>query len=125
MTPVLVILAMLAAMGVIGAYVIVTRARQIQRLAELGVPVEGVVERRFQTGKAGKAERTKRIAYTYRGPDGREYRRAISLTRGQWEQYTEGGPIRLICLPDEPGVSAEESLVLAAREALARKTARQ
>jgi hypothetical protein len=101
--------------------VVVWRGRQFKMLAERGVPVTGTVVHRFQSGKAGGPERTKRITFTYQGPDGREYTRSASMTRGQWNEYAEGAPIQLICLPDDPGVSAEARLVDAAREALSRK----
>jgi hypothetical protein len=106
-------------LGAIG--VAVWRALQFKKLAERGVPVTGTVVHRFQSGKAGGPERTKRITYSYTGPDGREYQRSASMTRGRWEQYPEGAPIQLICLPDDPGVSAEATLVAAARAALAAK----
>ncbi len=97
------------------------RGRQFKMLAERGVAVTGTVVRRFQSGKAGGPERTKRITFNYTGPDGRQYQRSASLTRGHWEQYEEGGPIQLICLPDDPGVSAEARMVALARDALAGK----
>jgi hypothetical protein len=105
----------------VGVGLVWWRGRQFKMLAERGVPVTGTVVRRFQSGKAGGPERTKRITYSYRGPDGREYQRSASMTRGSWDQYEEGGPIELVCLPDDPGVSAEAGLVAAARTALARK----
>jgi hypothetical protein len=101
------------------------RGRELTALAERGVPVTGTVVRRFQTGKAGGPERTKRITFTYHGPDGREYRRAASMTRGRWDQYAEGSSIELVCLPHDPGVSAEKWMVDSAREALARKRAQR
>ena len=75
--------------------------------------------------KAGSTEmsgsRSRRLAFTYTGPDGREYRRAASVSIGKWAEYEEGSAIALICLPDDPGVSAPAWLVDLAREALAKK----
>lgn len=116
----IVLLFLLGLAAFVGAAVVVavSRGRHMRMLVERGVPVTGTVVRRFATGRAGKTERTKRIAFTYRGPDGREYRRAASMTRARWDQYEEGAPIELICLPDDPGVSAEAWLVEKAREAM-------
>ena len=98
------------------------RGRQIGELARKGVPVTGVVVRKFRSGKPGAAgERGRRLAFTYTGPDGRTYRRATSVTTSQWGEHEEGGPIELFCLPDSPGVSAPAWLVNQAREALAKR----
>ena len=102
--------------------VVIWRGRQVGELARKGVPVTGVVVDRFRTGKAGSGNsRGKRIAFTYTGPDGREYRRAASLTSSEWAKYEDGAAIDLICLPDNPGVSAPASIVEHAREALAKR----
>jgi hypothetical protein len=98
------------------------RGRQIGELARRGVPVTGVVERKFRSGKPGAAgARGRRLAFTYTGPDGRTYRRAASVTSSQWSAYEEGGAIELFCLPDAPGVSAPAWLVQHARDALAKR----
>jgi hypothetical protein len=101
--------------------VVMKRGREMRELAERGVAVTGTVVRRFQSGKAGGPERTKRITFRYRGPDGRDYERSASMTRGRWEGHSEGAPIELYCLPHDPGVSAEKWLVEQARDALAKK----
>jgi hypothetical protein len=106
----------------VGAGIAIWRGRQIGELARRGVPVTGVVERKFRSGKAGGAvSRGRRLSFTYTGPDGRSYRRAASVTSSQWAEYEEGGAIELFCLPDAPGVSAPASLVRHAREALAKR----
>ena len=109
------------AFAALGIRVAMKRGGEMRALAERGVAVTGTVVRRFQSGKAGGPERTKRITFRYRGPDGRDYERSASLTRGRWEDYAEGAPIELLCLPHDPGVSAEKWLVEQARDALAKK----
>jgi Protein of unknown function (DUF3592) len=98
--------------------VILWRGRQIGQLAREGVKVTGTVVRKFRTGSGRAGSRGRRIAFTYRGPDGVEYRRAASITLSQWTELEEGYPIALIVLPSKPGVSAPAWLVEAAREAL-------
>jgi hypothetical protein len=98
------------------------RGRQLGDLARRGVPVTGVVVRKFRSGKAGGAgDRGRRLAFTYTGPDGRPYRRATSVTTSKWAEHEEGGAIDLFCLPDAPGVSAPAWLVQPARDALAKR----
>ncbi len=99
------------------------RGRQLRRLAVRGVPVTGTVERKQLTGKARGISKRKRVVFVYTGPDGREYRRAASVSASAWAQYQAGGPIALVCLPDDPGVSAEATLVDAARAALKKRSA--
>jgi hypothetical protein len=104
------------------AGIAIWRGRQIGELARRGVPVTGVVVRKFRSGNAAAAgDRGRRLAFTYTGPDGRSYRRAMSLTSSQWARYEEGGAIELFCLPDAPGVSAPAALVQQARDALAKR----
>jgi hypothetical protein len=102
--------------------VAVWRGRQFGDLARRGIPVTGQVVRKFRTGSGKAGSRNRRIAFTYRGPDGAEYRRAASLTDSKWSEFEEGSPIALVCLPDKPGVSAPAWLVEHAREALQRKS---
>lgn len=98
------------------------RGRQLGDLVRRGVPVTGVVERKFRSGKAAAAgDRGRRLAFTYTGPDGNTYRRATSVTTSKWAEHEEGGAIELICLPDAPGVSAPAWLVQHARDALAKR----
>lgn len=112
------ILLMIAAFVCFGVW----RGRQFGELARRGVPVTGRVVRKFRAGSAEMAgSRSRRLAFTYTGPDGREYRRAASVSIGKWAEYEEGSAIALICLPDDPGVSAPAWLVELAREALAKK----
>lgn len=94
------------------------RGQQLRQLVARGVPVTGRVERKLRTGKARGMSKRKRVVFVYTGPDGREYRRAATVTTSAWERYAEGGPIALVCLPDDPGVSAEATLVDSARAAL-------
>ncbi|TIX50639.1 hypothetical protein [Alteraurantiacibacter aquimixticola] len=101
--------------------VVVWRGRQFGELARRGVPVTGTVVKKFRTGSTGGVPSGKRIAFTYRGPDGKDYRRAASIATGKWQELELDGPIDLICLPDRPGVSAPAWLVEAAREALAKR----
>lgn len=102
--------------------IFIWRGRQVGELARRGVPVTGVVVDRFRTGSAGGGpSRGKRIAFTYTGPDGREYRRAAAVTSSEWAKYEEGASIELVCLPDSPGVSAPASIVQHARDALAKR----
>jgi hypothetical protein len=117
----IVILLVPAALVGIAVAVAISRGRQLRALAERGVPVTGTIVRRLQTGREGGISRTKRITFSYRGPDGREYQRSASVPRGQWHQHEQGASIALVCLPDDPGVSAEARLVDAARDAMTRK----
>lgn len=101
--------------------VAVLRGRQMGALARNGMAIKGVVVRKFRSGMAGGAgSRGRRIAFTYTGPDGIAYRRAASLGIGKFSEFEEGSAIDLVCLPDNPGVSAPAWLVQQAREALAR-----
>jgi hypothetical protein len=113
-------LILLFALGalVMVATVILWRGRQIGQLAREGVKVTGTVVRKFRSGSGRAGSRGRRIAFTYRGPDGSEYRRAASITLGKWVELEEGHPIALIVLPSNPGISAPAWLVDAAREAL-------
>ncbi len=88
------------------------RGRQFGGLARHGVPVTGTVVRKMRQGGA------QRVAFTYRGPDGQDYRRAASIALGKWVELEEGGAIPIICLPDRPGTSAPAWLVEDARRAL-------
>ena len=100
----------------------VWRGRQFGELARRGIPVTGRIVRKFRSGNAETAgSRGRRLAFVYTGPDGREYRRAASVSIGKWAEYEEGSEIELICLPDNPGISAPAWLVEAAREALAKR----
>jgi hypothetical protein len=106
----------------VGAGVAIWRGRQIGELARRGVPVTGVVVKKFRSGKAGSAgDRGRRLAFTYTGPDGQSYRRATSVTTSKWSEHEEGGAIELVCLPDAPGTSAPAWLVQQARDALAKR----
>lgn len=95
----------------------VWRGRQFGELARRGVPVTGQVVKKFRTGSGKAGAKGKRIAFTYRGPDGAEYRRAASIVTSKWREFEEGSPIELVCLPDKPGVSAPAWLVEDARKA--------
>ena len=98
------------------------RGRQFGELARRGIPVTGRVVRKFRSGVAGGAgSRGRRIAFTYTGPDGQSYRRAATVSIGKWAEFEEGSAIDLVCLPDDPGVSAPSWLVELAREALAKR----
>ena len=113
--PILILLAAFVGFGV-------WRGRQFGELARRGMPVTGRIVRKFRAGNVDMSgSRSRRLAYTYTGPDGREYRRAASVSIGKWAEYEEGSAIALICLPDDPGVSAPAWLVELAREALAKK----
>lgn len=114
LAPLIVVVAMIA--------VAVWRGRQFGKLARHGINVPGIVVRKFRSGSAdGELSRGRRIAFTYRGPDGVEYRRAASITLGKWRELNEGDPIEVICLPDRPGISAPAWLIILAREALTKK----
>lgn len=97
---------------------LVWRGRQVGELARRGQSVQGTVVRKFRTGMGNAGSMGRRIAFTYRGPDGREYRRAASITTSKWMDLEEGGPIELVFLPDKPGVSAPAWLIDHARQAL-------
>jgi hypothetical protein len=100
--------------------VVAWRGMQFKALAERGVPVRGTVTKKSTSGnKSGSS--SKRITFTYAGPDGREYRRSASVVTSKWEEHDVGGSINLICLPDRPGISAPAWLVKLAREALAKQ----
>ena len=98
--------------------VILWRGRQIGQLAREGVAVTGTVVRKFRSGSGRAGSRGRRIAFCYLGPDGREYRRAASVTLSEWTEIEEGLPIALVMLPSNPGISAPANMVAAAREAL-------
>lgn len=102
--------ALLIVIAIIAA--LVWRGRQFGGLARHGVPVTGTVVRKIRHGGAP------RVAFNYRGPDGREYRRAATIALGKWVELEEGGPIPIICLPDSPHTSAPAWLVEDARRAL-------
>lgn len=101
----------------------VWRGRQFGELARRGVPVTGQVVRKFRTGSGASGARGKRIPFTYRGPDGAEYRRAASIVTSKWREFEEGSRIELVCLPDKPGVSAPAWLVEDARKTLGKRAA--
>jgi L-ascorbate metabolism protein UlaG (beta-lactamase superfamily) len=104
------------------AGIAISRGRQMGELARRGVPITGVVVQKFRSGKAGGAtSRGRRLSFEYKGPDGRTYHRAASVTSSEWEAHEEGGGIELVCLPDNPGISAPAWLVQQAREALAKR----
>lgn len=107
--------------GIATIGVLVWRGRQFGELARRGVAVTGTVERKFRTGAGNAGSMGKRVTFTYRGPDGQEYRRSASLAGSRYADLAEGAPIELVCLPDNPGVSAPAWLVESAREALRRK----
>ena len=98
--------------------ILVWRGRQVGELARRGVAVQGTVVRKFRTGAGKPGSMGRRIAFTYRGPDGQEYRRAASVTTTKWTELEEGGPIELVCLPDKPGVSSPAWLIDHARKEL-------
>jgi hypothetical protein len=109
----------------VGLYagIAIWRGRQFGELARRGVPVAGVVVRKFRSGIAGAAgSRGRRLAFSYTGPDGVTYRRAASVPTSKWREYEEGSAIELYCLPDNPGVSAPAWLVQLARDALAKRS---
>lgn len=113
--PVLLLVAVFVGFGV-------WRGRQFGELARRGMPVTGRIVRKFRAANADiSGSRSRRLSFTYTGPDGREYRRAASVSIGKWAEYEEGSEIALICLPDNPGVSAPAWLVDLAREALAKR----
>jgi hypothetical protein len=115
---VLVALLIAAALAAFFALV-VWRGLQFGALAREGTRATATVVRKFRTGAAGHTgSRGHRIAFSYRGPDGKEYRRAASLTRSRWQTFEVGHPIEIVLLPAKPGVSAPAWLVDEAREAL-------
>lgn len=115
LVPVLLMVAVLAGVAV-------WRGRQFGELARRGVPVTGTIVGKFRSGGPGTVgRRGRRLAFTYTGPDGATYRRAATVGTDQWASYEEGSPIELVCLPDDPGVSAPAWLVQRAREALAKR----
>jgi hypothetical protein len=116
----IVLVALLAALA-FGIFVVVNRGRQIGELARRGVPVTATVTRRFATGKGGPGSSNKRIGFTYRGPDGREYERFASVTGARFHALADGDPLPIYVLPDDPGTSAPALIVDPAREALARR----
>ena len=103
--------------------VLIWRGRQFGELARNGIPVMGTVVRKLRTGTGNAGSRGRRIAFTYRGPDGVEYRRAASVPLSKWAELNDGDPIELICLPARPGVSAPAWLIEEARKALAKRRA--
>lgn len=94
------------------------RGSQIGALARNGVDATATVVRKFRPGVGGPGSRGHRIAFTYRGPDGQEYRRAATVTRSQWLALEEGHPLPIVLLPAKPGISAPADVVDHAREAL-------
>ncbi len=112
--PVVVLACALLAVGAL----VVWRGLQIRQLALRGVPVTGRIVRRLASGKPGGISRNRRLVFSYVGPDGREYRRAASVTAAVWQRYRDGDSIELVCLPERPAVCAEASVVAAARATL-------
>jgi hypothetical protein len=97
---------------------VVWRGLQMRQLALRGVRVTGKFVRRLATGKPGGISRSRRLVFSYTGPDGREYRSATSVTAAVWERYRDGDSIDIVCLPDRPAVCAQASMVEAARVAV-------
>jgi hypothetical protein len=111
------VVAVLMLAGVVAAMVVFGRHRgkQIAALAERGVPATATISRRMGRSNG------KRIGFIYAGPDGREYERFASVTRGRYGDLAEGDTLPIVLLPEEPGTSAPAWLVDAAREALAKR----
>lgn len=106
----------------VGIGVVLWRGRQIGALARHGVDVTGKVTRTFRSGSAGGAgSRGFRIEFEYVAPDGQRFTRYHTTTRGQSERWPVGADFELVCLPNDPGVSAERSMVDAARTALRKR----
>jgi hypothetical protein len=111
------IIAVLGLVGIVAAMILVARHRgkQIGALAERGVPATATISRRF-----GRTN-VKRIGFTYDGPDGRQYERFASVTRGRFSELAEGDPLPIVLLPDDPGTSAPAWLVDAVRGAVVKR----
>jgi hypothetical protein len=106
---------------VAAVWIVVVRGREFGELARRGVPATATVTRKFLTGKGGPGSATKRIGFSYVGPDGQRYERFASITIGRYQALAEGDPLPIVLLPDNPGTSAPEWLVEGAREALAKR----
>jgi hypothetical protein len=98
--------------------IVVIRGRQFGALVRRGVPATATVTRKFVTGKSGPGSATRRIGFSYVGPDGKSYERFASIALGQYQALAEGDSLRIVLLPDHPGTSAPEWLVESAREVL-------
>ena len=103
----LLVLALIASM--------VRAQQQMKALRLRGVRVTGTVTARFATANGGAGIRGRRITYSYVGPDGRSYRRNVSLTVPDFKDCETGMPIALYVLPDKPATSAPAWLVDGAR----------
>jgi hypothetical protein len=111
------IIALLGLVGIVIAMILVARHRggQMAALAERGIPATARISRRIGRTKV------KRIGFTYDGPDGRQYERFASVTRGRFGDLAEGDPLPIVLLPDDPGTSAPAWLVDAVHEAVAKR----
>ena len=103
-------------LAIVGA--LVWRGMQFGELARHGLPVTGIVVRKFRTGSGKAGSMGRRIAFCYVAADGVEHRRAATVASSKWAELEEGGPIQLVYLPAKPGVSAPAWLVEDARKAL-------
>ena len=92
------------------------RGLQMRRLAENGVPTTATVERLWTYASGGITRR--RMRYTFRAGDGREYTRTIMISAGERDRMQEGGTVAVIYLQDNPKISALAELVEQARRAL-------
>ncbi|GAA2824049.1 hypothetical protein EDC40_105152 [Aminobacter aminovorans] len=108
--------AIIITLAIVGA--LVWRGMQFGELARHGLPVTGIVIRKFRTGAGNAGSMGRRIAFSYVAADGVEHRRAATVSGSKWVELEEGGPIQLVYLPEKPGVSAPAWLVEDARKAL-------
>jgi hypothetical protein len=111
------IIAVLGLVGIVAAVILVARhrGRHIAALAERGIPATARISRRIGRTKV------KRIGFVYAGPDGRQYERFASVTRGRYGDLAEGESLPIVLLPDDPGTSAPAWLVDAVREAVEKR----
>ena len=81
------------------------RSTELRTLAERGRPVAGRVT--LLTRRMTKSGRRLQVVYEYQ-VEGRVYTGNSMLTRGEHDSLSQGGPIVLVYLPDDPRIVAPE-----------------
>lgn len=94
-------------------YVIIQRALEMKKLAEMGVPIAGKVVSKLKRGKKGR--KNKFLKYEYTTPRGQVFSRSSAVTDSVWDRYSEGDMIDLIYLENNPKVCGPKYMVEQAR----------
>ena len=100
--------------------VAVWRGLAMKRLANEGTSVTGRVLKVWGHTGASRVK-THRLRYGFDAADGRRYERSVMVAPSEREPLSEGSPVEVVYLPDNPKVSALGSVVGQARQALQRR----